>query len=203
MKYDIKLVYVDDKIDTWLDAYLNNLGKISKLFIFDDHLFKSSEENYMSLIENEKIRNSDIIIIDSKLFENASVTSATKFTGEEFKLISKTYNPFREVIVISQNDDLEQYGVLRKFKTIKRNESYQDAIKFYDTHLLPALKSTILTINANRNSVDVMKENKETYKDTAIVEQTEALVNKIPSYKELTDEKIDELIDFVKQELMS
>ena len=44
--------------------------------------------------------------------------------------------------------------------------------------------------------------NKDAYKGSLIVEKTQNLLNKITSYKELTDEKIDELIDIIKKEVL-
>ncbi|WP_029875982.1 hypothetical protein [Streptococcus equinus] len=202
MNRDIKLIYIDDKIDLYLDEYLDKLDCEKNLFRFKDFNFNSNKDNYRSLIESKEVKESDIIVIDSKLFENANVASDSKFTGEEFRLISKTSNPFREVIVISQNDNLNHFGVLKKFDTKKGHSSSEDAEKFYDAELLPILKSTIKLIEVTRNSIQEMIENKESYKDSLIVEKAHALIDKIPSYKDLTDDKINELIDFVKGELM-
>lgn len=44
--------------------------------------------------------------------------------------------------------------------------------------------------------------NKGAYEGSLIVEKTQNLLNKITSYRELTDEKIDELIDIIKQEVL-
>ena len=44
--------------------------------------------------------------------------------------------------------------------------------------------------------------NKGAYEGSLIVENTQNLLNKITSYRELTDEKINELIDIIKQEVL-
>lgn len=49
----------------------------------------NSEEGYESLINNTEVRTANIIFIDSKLFENRNTNG--KFTGEEFKIILKTF----------------------------------------------------------------------------------------------------------------
>lgn len=113
MTSDIKLTYIDDKLDSLLVEYLYTLSQEEQIFEYDEYLFDSSKDSYKSLLENNDTASSDIIIVDSKLFENESAKS--KFTGQELKIIFATANPFIQVIVITQNNNLAKYGVIKKF----------------------------------------------------------------------------------------
>lgn len=52
-----------------------------------------------------------------------------------------------------------------------------------------------------RNINQLLSENSSTYEQTLVVEKVNNLINKVPSYKELTDEKINELIDLIKEDI--
>ena len=70
MTSDIKLTYIDDKLDPLLDEYLFTISEKENIFEYDYYKFSSSEDSYQSLLENTNISSSDIIIVDPKLFEN-------------------------------------------------------------------------------------------------------------------------------------
>ena len=109
----IIITYIDDRHDEILSKYLDKEYKNSNYeIIYEELLFKQSE-GYESLINNPKVVQSNIIIIDSRLFENAKVGEA-KFTGEEFKIILRKYYPFIEVIVITQNDADSDVKIIAK-----------------------------------------------------------------------------------------
>lgn len=105
MTSEIKLTYIDDKLDTLLVEYLYTLSEEEQNFEYDEYKFNSGEDSYQSLLENDSIASSDIIIVDSKLFENEFADSKAKFTGQELKIIFATANPFIQIIVITQNND--------------------------------------------------------------------------------------------------
>ena len=94
----IKLVYIDDTPDNDLSKYLDRYSS-------NDYQFESSEiefdptQDYNSLLCNPEVQSANIIIIDSRLFENKTVTGG-KFTGEEFKLVLKKFYPFIEFLLI-------------------------------------------------------------------------------------------------------
>ncbi|KXT81503.1 hypothetical protein STRDD11_02024 [Streptococcus sp. DD11] len=145
---------------------------------------------------------SDIIVIDSKLFENEFAESGSKFTGQEFKLVLRILNPFIKVIVITQNRDLAKYGVLNKFATSRGSATQKDANDFYNKNLRPAVEEAMKEIVELRRIGNDLESNKDAYKGSLIVEETQKLLNKITTYRELTDEKIDELIDIIKQDIL-
>ena len=202
MTQQIKIIYVDDKLDPLLVDYLYDFRKDGIIIVYDEIKFDSSNRDYESLLTDSRVLESDIIVIDSKLFENEYAESGSKFTGQEFKLVLRILNPFIKVIVITQNRDLVNYGVLNKFATSKGNASQDNANDFYNKSLKPTIEEAIKEIVEMRRSGKELELNKGAYEGSLIVEKTQNLLNKITSYRELTDEKIDELIDIIKQEIL-
>ena len=199
MTQQIKLIYVDDKLDPLLVDYLYDFRKDDIIIVYNEIQFDSSSRNYESLLTDSRVLESDIIVIDSKLFENEYAESGSKFTGQEFKLVLRILNPFIKVIVITQNRDLANYGVLNKFATSKGNASQDNANDFYNKSLKPTIEEEIVEM---RRIGEELELNKGAYDGSLIVEKTQNLLNKITSYRELTDEKIDELIDIIKKEVL-
>lgn len=204
MENKIRLIYVDDKLDSLLSEYLFQLSEEGTITGFDEYEFNSQTENYQTLLYSERIKNSDIIVIDSKLFENEFAFAGSKFTGQEFKLIQKLLNPFVKVIVITQNKDLNKYGVLNKFPTSKAQDSQEDANDFYDGEgrLREAIESAVKEICAFRATGTILEINQQAYEGSNIVEKVQNLLNKVPTYHELTDKKIDELIEIIKKDIL-
>ena len=202
MTQQIKIIYVDDKLDPLLVDYLYDFRKDGIIIVYDEIKFDSSSRDYESLLTDSRVLESDIIVIDSKLFENEYAESGSKFTGQEFKLVLRILNPFIKVIVITQNRDLVDYGVLNKFATSKGNASQDNANDFYNRYLQPTIEEAIKEILEMRRIGKELELNKGAYEGSLIVEKTQNLLNKITSYRELTDEKIDELIDIIKQEVL-
>lgn len=200
MTQQIKIIYVDDKLDPLLVDYLYDFRKDGIIIVYDEIKFDSSSRDYESLLTDSRVLESDIIVIDSKLFENEYAESGSKFTGQEFKLVLRILNPFIKVIVITQNRDLVDYGVLNKFATSKGNASQDNANDFYNRYLQPTIEEAIKEIVEMRRIGKELELNKGAYEGSLIVENTQNLLNKITSYRELTDEKINELIDIIKQE---
>ena len=85
----IKISYIDDLIDTNLSKYLDNYSLEGYEIESMEIKFKT-DKGYESLLNNSNIRISNIVLIDSKLFENNNANQG-KFTGEEFKIILKKY----------------------------------------------------------------------------------------------------------------
>ena len=202
MTQQIKIIYVDDKLDPLLVDYLYDFRKDGIIIVYDEIKFDRSSRDYESLLTDSRVLESDIIVIDSKLFENEYAESGSKFTGQEFKLVLRILNPFIKVIVITQNRDLVDYGVLNKFATSKGNASQDNANDFYNRYLQPTIEEAIKEILEMRRIGKELELNKGAYEGSLIVENTQNLLNKITSYRELTDEKINELIDIIKQEVL-
>ena len=104
---EYNLLYIDDDIDSQLSEYLDkdlkNALQSDIVLNISEHEFKPAE-GYKSLLENPQVATANIILIDSRLFENNSATDG-KFSGEEFKIILKKQFPFIEVVVITQNGE--------------------------------------------------------------------------------------------------
>lgn len=137
----INLVYVDDQIDTTLEKYLyKHLPKQKDIldegihFAIDEIVFKPSK-GYTSLIEDEKVQQSNIIIIDERLFENATANTG-QFTGEEFKVILRKFFPFIEVIVITQNEVLDNTDIISKYCSKERVINFDKVNEYYDSNQL-------------------------------------------------------------------
>ena len=161
MTSDIKLTYIDDKLDPLLDEYLFTLSEKEHIFEYDYYKFSSSEDSYQSLLENTNIASSDIIIVDSKLFENEFADSKSKFTGQELKIIYAIANPFIKIIVITQNNDLSKYGVIKKFATSREcsGREQEEANRYYDNVLRKEIETLIKNVKEVRNVGQLLSEN--------------------------------------------
>ena len=147
---------------------------------------------YEEFINDEKVRNANIIIIDSKLFENKNADSG-KFTGEEFKLILKKVFPFIEVIIITQNEIDGEIEKVPKFNSKEQNCSK----KHYDEHLLPLIDKSIKKIIETRKIFEIMEKN--TNFEKPLVEKIINSLNGLDEYDELSKTDIDELIKSFKK----
>ncbi|PJN89606.1 hypothetical protein [Bacillus sp. mrc49] len=150
MKKIINICYIDDRIDNILDRYLdvfckehNQTNEFKYHLAFSDYTFESTD-NYKTLLSNSIINSSNIIIIDSRLFENES-SSLSKFTGEQFKIILRQVLPFIKTIVISQNASSSDSLTIRKFQA-NGSMDLAEAREYYDKYLAPKIKRNILSI---------------------------------------------------------
>ena len=163
MTSDIKLTYIDDKLDPLLVDYLYTISEKEHIFEYDEYNFDSSKDSYQSLLENTNIASSDIIIVDSKLFENEFADSKSKFTGQELKIIYAIANPFIKIIVITQNNNLSKYGVIKKFATSREcsGREQEEANKYYDHVLRKEIETLIKNVKENLEEVNIEKAQKE------------------------------------------
>ena len=116
---NINVLYIDDKIDPHITKYLDSSIEITDVNIFtNEYEFNIESDTYKTILENEEIKKADIILIDSRLFENAH-TGASKISGEEMKIIITKFFPFKNIIVISQNGPNASLGILGKYKHSK------------------------------------------------------------------------------------
>lgn len=196
MTNTVRIVYIDDKIDNALSRYLDQLS-IKDINIQSKEIeFISNTQGYISLLEDDFVKSSNIVIIDSKLFENSDVNE--KFTGEEFKMIYTTAHPYSKVIVISQENDYEKYGTREKRDSGTNNVN---GVQFYEEQLGDLIRKHVEEIIFRRNILERLKENSEAYKGSLIVEKVDELMLGTSSYKDLTDEKLDSLIRLVENKL--
>lgn len=188
----IKIVYIDDDIDSNISKYLDreytneNFEKE-----YYEVCFKSSD-GYDNLINNPLVKESNIILIDSKLFENNRAAFG-KFSGEEFKIILRKVFPFIEVIVITQNELEKDYGAIQKFRG-----GFKDTFQqYYARELKDALDIAIENINIYRNIATKLKSNNGI--DKVLIEKIINSLDGTSQYDELTIKDIDNIISVFKE----
>ncbi len=188
----ITILYIDNDIDSYTSQYLReslDIGNIEK--IYSEHEF-TSEETYESLIYYDEVKKADLIIIDSKLFENATVKEA-KLTGEEFKLILKKVLPYKEVIVVTQNEPPKKYQVLPKY----RSDKTSDRTHFFNEKWLPVIKNAIKSVLEYKNLVHKIENNKNI--DKHFLENIIMTLEGSYEYDLLKSEDITKLITAFKE----
>lgn len=187
----LKILYIDDNPEPALAKYLDKYYSTACDFDYSDIKF-NPDEGYESLINNPEVKSSNIIFIDSRLFENRNAITG-KFTGEEFKIILKKYFPFIEVIVITQNEVNDDYKTISKYdpKSGKSPEEYYGE------------KLPILLEQSIRNIFEVRKIASEMAKNTSwekvMIEKIVNSVNGQGTFDELTKNDIDNVIDMFRE----
>lgn len=131
----MKLLYIDDELNSFVEDYLEVFCN-EKGITYQEYEFDSNEDTYESVLQKDEIKESDILIIDSMLFENASLN---KFTGEELTLLIKKIYPFKIIIIISKNIAETELQILPKYNS--RNGG--SATQFYDEHWKTCLEKSI------------------------------------------------------------
>lgn len=188
----INIVYVDDDLDVNISKYLALDYQHENFLKNYNEVSFNSIEGYDSLINNTLINEANIILIDSKLFENDSASSG-KFSGEEFKMILKKMFPFIEVLVITQNDLEEDYGTIQKYRR-GLNETPE---QYYEMKLKKVLDEAIQNINIYRNIANKLKDNEGI--DKVLIEKIMSSLEGMPQYDELTTKDINEIITVFKE----
>lgn len=186
----IEIIYVDDVIDPFLSNYLKKYVEESNIKVLKYKEIKFEENfDYDSLINHDKFKNSDIVIIDSKLYENDN-TRGNNYTGEVFELLLRDRSPYVEVIVVTQNDVSENSA------TLKKAVGHDNHIKYYKDNLKPLLDHSVNRVIEHRNKIkeEISKGNI----DKASLERIEGFLNHDNSYR-LTSKDIDEIIKLFKK----
>lgn len=134
---EIRIVYIDDLLDTELSEYLDGYGFPGEKIEHCDFEFKN-DMKYDSVLSDIKVQRANIIVIDSRLFENDTVKENNKITGEEFMLMFRKIFPFIEVIIVTQNeiDNSNSFGF---FKVKKYKHSSKEKAKDYYAKVLAPL----------------------------------------------------------------
>ena len=192
---NFSLVYIDDTPDTILSRYLDGLNSVysEKGYVIksSDILFKA-EDDYSSLLKDERIQTANILIIDSMLFENKTAKDG-KFTGEEFKFVLQKFYPFIEVIIISQNE-LDP-GISMVAKYVKNFDETGD--DYYARVVTPHIEEAIKRILQSRILAKKMSDNE--IWETVLKEKVLGTLHGTQAYDELTKEDIDTLICAFKE----
>lgn len=187
----LKILYIDDNPEPALAKYLDKYQSQTCDFEYSDIKF-NPDEGYERLINNPEVKSSNIIFIDSRLFENRNATTG-KFTGEEFKIILKKYFPFIEVIVITQNEVDSDYETISKYdpKCGKLPEDY------YGDKLPELLEQSVRNIFEVRKIASEMEKN--TSWEKVMVEKIVNSVNGQGRFDEFTKKDIDEVIRMFRE----
>lgn len=189
----INILYIDDQKDPFITNYLMEEYKYKNFEIIYNEVTFSSDTNYEELLNDEKVKEANIIVIDSSLFKEDSVNNI--FTGEEFKIILKKYFPYIEVVIVSQINEKSKYGIVEKFKASKQVDI--DANEYYNKKLKPLLDSSIEDIAILRNILEKLNKN-ETI-NQILKEKIENSMNGIIEYNDFTSKDIDDLIEEFKK----
>lgn len=185
-----KLVYIDDHIDYSLTGYLRDSFENTEIEYNEREFIET--ESYDSLLEDKLVKYSDVILIDSKLFENRTVGNR-KFTGEEFKILITKIYPFKKVFIISQNEDEKKVGFIKK-----TDLDDEDKVKeYYDRELKTKIEDAIRTIKVEIEIFEDMCGKK--YIDPVILEQIKNSLQGEVEFDPLTRQDIDKVIDLFNQ----
>lgn len=192
-KEQIKIVYIDDSPEPELSRYLDDYRYDGCVITHDEDITFNPEEGYEKLINNQCVREANIILIDSKLFENRT-QSVSKFTGEEFKLILRKHFPFIEVVVVTQKE-IED-GFL-KFPKYNSQHHQGTAYDYYKDYLPETLNIAVKNILDYRKIAINMKNNMSL--ESVLVEKITNSLDGIGTYDELTKSDIDKVVEAFKE----
>lgn len=145
----INICYIDDRIDNMLSRYMdrycreqNQLNAFKYDLASTEYTFEGTD-NYKTLLNNSLINTANIIVIDSRLFENEN-SNLSKFTGEQFKIILRQVLPFIKTIVISQNATYSESLTIQKYQSKSLENNIEASQNYYKEKLEPILKRNIL-----------------------------------------------------------
>ncbi len=184
----IKLVYIDDDRDEAISEYLEDVYCNDECEVEYGELEFDGERGYEGLLESPQIALANVILIDSRLFENDSIKCKGKFSGEEFKMILRKLYPFIEVLVISQNGENKEMDIIPKF----RGGSAETSKEYYGRILKGKIDESIKRVITFRNISKKLEDNKGIEK--LLVERIVESLNGIKYYEDLSKEDIDHLI---------
>ena len=69
----IRIVYIDDSPDPELSKYLSEEYKMPDYEIISNDILFKPEDEYSTLLNNELLREANIVLLDSQLFEHGAV----------------------------------------------------------------------------------------------------------------------------------
>ncbi len=191
---NINIVYVDDNPDIYLNLFLEFYKEEGIKINYSSIIFEQ-DDSYKTLLENQVIRDANIVFIDSRLFENRGVGSV--LSGEEFKLIIKKIFPYIEVIVISQKAIGEDFQTIAKYDLTSYvsnvDEIQKSAFDFYSREIIPLIKEKIQNIIEFRKILERIQNEKNEI-DKYLVENIENSIKGTDEYDQLSSEDLDNVI---------
>lgn len=191
---NINIVYVDDNPDIYLNLFLESYKEEGIKINYSSIIFEQ-DDSYKTLLENQVIRDANIVFIDSRLFENRGVGSV--LSGEEFKLIIKKIFPYIEVIVISQKAIGEDFQTIAKYDLTSYvsnvDEIQKSAFDFYSREIIPLIKEKIQNVIEFRKILERIQNEKNEI-DKYLVENIENSIKGTDEYDQLSSEDLDNVI---------
>jgi len=188
IKEKINLVYIDDDRDEAISAYLEDNYRNDKYEVKYQEVKFEGNKGYEGLLDSPEVASANIILIDSRLFENDSIKFEGKFSGEEFRMILRKVFPFIEVLVISQNGENKDFEIIPKY----RSGSSETSKEYYERVLKSKIDESIKRVITFRNISKKLESNKGIEK--FLVEKAVDSLNGINDYEDLSKEDIDKLI---------
>ena len=188
IKEIINLVYIDDDRDEAISSYLEDDYKNDEYDVRYQEVEFKVNKGYEDLLDSAEVASANVILIDSRLFENDSVKSKGKFSGEEFRMILRKVYPFIEVLVISQNGENKDFEIIPKY----RSGSSETSEEYYERVLKSKIDESIKRVITFRNISKKLENNKGIEK--FLVEKTVDSLNGINDYEDLSKDDIDKLI---------
>lgn len=88
IKGKINLVYIDDDRDEAISAYLEEDYQNDTYDVEYQEIQFEGDKGYESLLDSPEVTKANVILIDSRLFENDSIKCKGKFSGEEFRMMA-------------------------------------------------------------------------------------------------------------------
>lgn len=187
----IKLIYIDDKIDPVISKHLAMYHKDDIDVSYDEVKFDLGS-GYESLIRDKRVNGANVIFIDSQLFQNSTASNG-KYTGEQFKLILKKLFPYIEVIVITQNEIPEEFtSTIAKYNP--KDGGSDDA--YYEEILNNQIDEAIKRICEYRAIVSEIKADNDT---SYIIDKINNSLDGIDTYDELKKSDIDNIVELFKK----
>lgn len=187
----IKLIYIDDKIDPVISKHLSMYHKDEIDVCYDEVKFDLGN-GYESLIRDNRVNGANVIFIDSQLFQNSTASNG-KYTGEQFKLILKKIFPYIEVIVITQNEIREEFtSTIAKYNP----KDGKSADAYYEEVLSEQIDEAIKRICEYRAIVSEIKADSDT---SYIIDKINNSLDGIDTYDELKKSDIDNIVELFKK----
>lgn len=186
----INLVYIDDEIDLELSDVLENYSQSDVEINYEEIRFELGSD-YETLLSDVRIRESNIILIDSQLFTNKKATNG-KYTGEQFRLILRKIFPYIEVIVITQNDVPKEYSTITKYHK-NFDETAEAYYKKLISEVIPKAINNICEFRAIMASMNASDEYR------FLLEKINNSLEGKDTYDELKKKDIDLIIEEFKK----
>ncbi len=188
IKEKINLVYIDDDRDEAISAYLEDVYQNDNYVVKYQKVGFEGSKGYEALLDSPEVASANVILIDSRLFENDSIKCKGKFSGEEFRMILRKVFPFIEVLVISQNGENKDFEIIPKY----RSGGTETSKEYYERVLKGKIDESIKRVVTFRNISKKLENNKGIEK--FLVEKAVDSLNGINDYEDLSKEDIDKLI---------